>query len=74
MTRPVALRGNRDDHEKAQLLATAADHLREHALDESAHAIRKHEAVSDAEERIVEADELDRLPTDGWATDVAIVS
>ncbi|GGM62122.1 hypothetical protein J2752_001481 [Halarchaeum rubridurum] len=68
-----AFRGDRDDHEKAELLDRADDHLRDHALGESARAIRKHEVVADAEERILAGDELDRLPTDGWRADVALV-
>ncbi|MBP2249709.1 hypothetical protein [Halarchaeum nitratireducens] len=62
-----AFRGDRDDHEKAELLDATADHLRNHSLGESARAIRKHEAVADAEERILADDEVTRLPTDGWA-------
>jgi len=68
-----AFRGDRDTHEKAELLNAAADHLRGHSLGESTRAIRKHEVVSDAEERILSDDELARLPTDGWAENAAII-
>ncbi|QLC35019.1 hypothetical protein EFA46_012235 (plasmid) [Halarchaeum sp. CBA1220] len=55
-----------DTLERPTLLDAADEHLAEHRLDESTRALRKHEAVATAEERLVPDPERDALPTDGW--------
>lgn len=60
--------GDRDDHAKADLLAAVRVHLDVHELEESTRAIRKHQAVSAAEERILDDETLDALPTATWSS------
>ncbi|WP_435101582.1 hypothetical protein [Halarchaeum sp. P4] len=61
-----ALVGDLDTHDRSALGDVVVDHLDAHRLGESARALRKHEAVSTAEERIVGDGELDALPTEEW--------
>lgn len=61
-----ALEGKRADRPRSDLYATAADHVRDHPVDETETAIQKHRVVARAVELVVSPDELDRLPTERW--------
>jgi len=66
-----AFEGDLDALDESTLLAAVDAHLAEHALDESARAIRKHAAASRAEERIVDDATLASLPTGDWTGTIA---
>lgn len=61
-----AFEGSRDDYSTEELWATAKTHLRDHLLGESKTALRKHQTAAEADEIIVSAGDVGRLPTDEW--------
>lgn len=61
-----ALEGNRDEYTGAKLRTIADTHLRDHLLDESTTAIRKHQIAAGAVEVIISAEEDERLPNAAW--------
>lgn len=61
-----AFEGSRDDYSKDDFWARAETHLRDHPLDESKTAIRKHQTAAEAEEIIVSSADVGQLPTEGW--------
>lgn len=62
----ISFTGTKGDHSDEKLQARAKSHVSNHLLDESKAAILKHQIAAEAEEIIVSAVDLDRLPTAEW--------